>query len=623
MCGFVAIYHKDEDHLFDSDLLELMRKSIARRGPDESGVHIYKNIAMAHQRLSIVDLKAGKQPMLSSDGLQCLVYNGEIYNHREIKLELERCGVVFHSDSDTEVLLKACVLWGPGEAVKRLNGMFAFVIWDANNKQLFAARDRYGIKPLFFSEGRNGEVVFSSDIKAIDIYFGRSSSINHRAIDSFMTLGYVHGEMTFFDGVEQLPTGSTLTYNSNENAKIDVFWDPQDAMSSNFGPISKQDGVELLEKSVLRQSMGDVPIGGFLSGGLDSTLLTSIYMKQNKGTFNTYSAGFDSKQNNELSVALKNASQLGTVPNSIFFDKSLLGQQSLLLDAYTTPFADNAAIPMYHLSKLAKKSVDVVLSGDGADELFFGYRNHKLLRFEQAVGKLSPSVFSYLSNSLYSKSSDAGFFGKLSRFSNAVRCPIANAYVLAMSTTERSELENLYSESMRQSLSGWRTELDFESMANDFSLDSPMKLVQYLDMKTYLPGSVLAKVDRATMAHGLEARVPYLDNDLVDSALSQNHRLNMGIIQNKKQLRSWAENFVRPEMVKRKKQSFTSPLDKWFRDIPISEVLDLVLSDSIMDSGLFSKKSILDLINNHRNKNKNSGVTLWSISVLGKFLKSR
>jgi len=355
MCGFVAIYHKDEDHLFDSDLLDLMRKSIARRGPDESGVHIYRNVAMAHQRLSIVDVKAGKQPMLSNDGLQCLVYNGEIYNYREIRFELESFGVVFNSDSDTEVLLKACNYWGPECAVKRFNGMFAFVIWDASSKKLFAARDRYGVKPLFFSEGRNGEVVFSSDIKAIDIYFGRNNSVNHRAIDSFMTLGYVHGEMTFFDGVKQLPPGSMLTYNSSSNAKIDVFWDPQDAMNGNFGAISKQDGIVLLEQSVLRQSMGDVPIGGFLSGGLDSTLLTSVYMKQNKGSFNTYSAGFDSKLNDELSVALDNARHLGAVPHSISFDKSLLGQQSLLLDAYTTPFADNAAMPMYHLSKLAKK----------------------------------------------------------------------------------------------------------------------------------------------------------------------------------------------------------------------------------------------------------------------------
>lgn len=197
MCGFVAIYHKDEGHLFDSNLLDLMRQSIARRGPDESGVHVFRNIAMAHQRLSIVDAKAGKQPMLSNDGLQCLVYNGEIYNYREIRAELEGFGVVFTSDSDTEVLLKSCSYWGPEDAVKRFNGMFAFVLWDANTKQLFAARDRYGIKPLFFAEGRGGEVVFSSDIKAIDIYFDRKNSVNNRAIDSFLTLGYVHGKMTF------------------------------------------------------------------------------------------------------------------------------------------------------------------------------------------------------------------------------------------------------------------------------------------------------------------------------------------------------------------------------------------------------------------------------------------
>lgn len=623
MCGFVAIYHKNPGHIFDSNLLDLMRQSIARRGPDESGVNIFGNVAMAHQRLSIIDAKAGKQPMISNDGFQCLVYNGEIYNYREIKIELQNLGVHFNSDSDTEVLLKACSYWGPDKAVKRFNGMFAFVLWDASERKLFAARDRYGIKPLFFADGRNGEVVFSSDIKAIDIYFGRKNTINHRAIDSFMTLGYVQDEMTFFDGVQQLPIASTIVYNQSVHAKTNIFWSPEDAMKENFGPISKEEGVALLHQSVLRQSVGDVPIGGFLSGGIDSTLLTSIYMQQNRGSFNTYTAGFDVKSNDELSIALDNARALGASPNQITFDKGLLSNQALLLDAYTTPFADNAALPMVHLSKLAKQNVDVVLSGDGADELFFGYRNHKLLRFEQAVGRLSPSLFSFLSSSLSSKSSTPGIIGKLSRFSSAVKCPMARAYVLAMSITDRGVLESLYSDEMRRSLSGWRIDHEFESMAKEFSLDSPMKLVQYLDMKTYLPGSVLAKVDRATMAHGLEARVPYLDNDLVDAVLGQSHKLNMGFTQNKKQLRSWSKGFVNSEMVGRKKQSFTSPLDKWFRELPNQEVRRMILSDSIMDSGLFSEKAILDLISDHRNGKKNSGVTLWSISVLGKFLESR
>lgn len=623
MCGFVTVYHPDPGYVFDANLLNSMRQSIARRGPDESGTHIIPNVAMAHQRLSIVDINAGKQPMTSSDGVECLVYNGEIYNYREIRLELESLGVQFYSDSDTEVLLKACSFWGPESAVKRFNGMFAFVLWDSQKRRLFAARDRFGIKPLFFAKGRGGETVFASDIKAIDIYFERKQSINKRAMDAYLTLGYVHGDMTFFEGVYQLLPGETIQFTPSVYGHKKIFWDPQEAMSAEQGTLSQADGISLLGNAVARQSMGEVPIGGFLSGGLDSTLLASIYMKHHSGTFRTYSAGFDFRQNDEAAIALETAYGLGATPTAIEFDKRLLKQQGLLLDAYTTPFADNAALPMIHLSQNAKEHIDVVLSGDGADELFFGYRNHKLLRFEQAVGRISPSIFSLISSSLKNHASGSGVLGKISRFSSSVTCPLARAYVIAMSMTPRGVLDGLYSGSMRSELTGWRTEHDFEKMASDFNLDSTMKLVQYLDMKTYLPGSVLTKVDRATMAHGLEARVPYLDNDLVNAALSQPHQLNMGWGENKKQLRQWSRSFVDREMMNRKKKSFTSPLDQWFREESFRDVYSMVASEGLMDSGLFSEKAILDLINNHRNNKQNSGVTLWSLSVLAHFLTSR
>lgn len=623
MCGFVTVYHPNPGHAFDANLLNSMRQSIARRGPDESGTHIIPNVAMAHQRLSIVDINAGKQPMTSGNGLDCLVYNGEIYNYRELRLELESLGVHFYSDSDTEVLLKACSYWGPESAVKRFNGMFAFVLWDSKKRRLFAARDRFGIKPLFFAQGNNGETVFASDIKAIDVYFGRNRVINKRAIDAYLTLGYVHGDMTFFEGVYQLLPGETIQYTSSVYAKRSTFWEPQDAMACNTGIISQSDGVSLLSQAVKRQSMGDVPVGGFLSGGLDSTLLSSIYIGQQNASFRTYSAGFDFSQNDEAAIALETAHRLGAIPTAIQFDNRLLKQQELLLNAYTTPFADNAALPMIHLSETAKKDIDVVLSGDGADELFFGYRNHRLLRFEQAVGRLSPAIFSLISKSLKVHQSNSGALGKISRFSEAVTCPLARAYVLAMSMTPRNTLNDLYSSAMKGDLSGWRTEHDFEQMAKGFSIDSPMKLVQYLDMRTYLPGSVLTKVDRATMAHGLEARVPYLDNDLVNAALSQSHKVNMGWGDNKKQLRQWSKSFVNQEMMARKKKSFTSPLDQWFREYSFRDVYSMVASEGLMDSGLFEEKTILDLIANHRSCKQNAGVTLWSLSVLGKFLTSR
>jgi asparagine synthase (glutamine-hydrolysing) len=360
-----------------------------------------------------------------------------------------------------------------------------------------------------------------------------------------------------------------------------------------------------------------------LSGGLDSGLLTSILSCQvPPESINSYSAGFDQSGFDEVPIAAELAGQLGVVHNSHYFDADLLQQASKVLDVYGSPFADNAAIPTYHLSSLAAKKTKVLLSGDGADELFFGYRNHRSLFVETAIKNVLPSwvktpVLGWLANH-YPNSPGIPRFLRAKSTLRALSMGLAEGYCAAMSATDRALLESLYHPDFKRQLSGYRTEGRFMDIASEVSFDDPMKTMQYLDFKTYLPGSVLKKVDRATMRAGVEARVPFLDNALSNAALSQKSYLNLGVGSHKAQLRKWSSSWLPEVSRSRVKKSFTSPLDKWFRDLHYTKFCRVIMSEALMDSHIFNIDALQSFMDRHYRREANYGTTLWAITVLSK-----
>jgi asparagine synthase (glutamine-hydrolysing) len=627
MCGLVAVFHPDPSFSFDAGKIEKMGRTLSHRGPDDHGVSIQPNVAMAHQRLSIVDVASGHQPMWLPNGMLGVVFNGEIYNHDALRKELVSLGAKFYTQTDTEVLLHAYEHWG-SSAVERLDGMFSFVLWDAHHKKLLVARDRYGIKPLYVMQGEQGEYLFASEIKALLPYKSRKLRLSPQGIDSYMTLGYIAEPLTIYKEIDVFPAAHTwVFYTDGRACEKQCFWSLSEALHQPEIILNDQEGSELFRRAVASQSIADVPVGSFLSGGLDSSLISATLKQQHREPIvRTYSAGFDLPEYDESRYASAFAKKIGTEHKNVVFDRSLMQQVDRLSDVYDAPFADNAALPTYFLSMSAKKDVKVILSGDGADELFFGYRNHRLLYVESKIKQHLPNavcehVLPWLAKAYPNHASIPRFLRARSTFESLSK-PLVSGYFNAMTNTSVTLLNTLYSPKFKRSLDGYSTEQHFLDISAGFEHDDPMKVIQFMDMKTYLPGSILTKVDRATMAAGLEARVPFLSNPLVDTMLAMGSSNNVSVKGGKPQLCRWGKELLPKDHQLRRKKSFTSPLDYWFKGLPLGEIYRIILSDTMVESELFDLEQLDKLIVSHKEGTINAGTTLWSLFVLASFLKN-
>ncbi len=622
MCGFVVAMSTQQEGDVSSSGLRRMSQSIRHRGPDASGESFHPGVCLAHQRLSIIDPKSRPQPL--RNGRFSLVYNGEIYNHIELRKELEALGHYFESDCDTDVFLAAYSVWGK-KAFVRLNGMFSAVIFDHETGDIIAVRDRFGIKPLYVGELFNeGVLLFASEQQAIESYsLNHDWSIDHESIDQYLTLGYFIEPNTSKKGIRQvLPGTYEVSRVGNDHTVKHTYWSVAEQLNKPQIRISTEDGADLVKMSVQRQMVADAPVGAFLSGGLDSGMIVSLMQSMSSSPVQCYSAGFTNKIYDESHLARALAQDLGAEHHIKNFGDELLRGVPDVIETYGGPFADNAALPTYYLSQMAAEKVKVMLSGDGADELFFGYRNHRSLFMETALKGLVPNwfnktVMAWLASVYPNHPSMPRFMRAKSTF-KALSMGLAEGYCSAMSVTNREVLNSLYSPEFKARLSGQTTEARFAEIAQDFEHDDPMKVMQYLDFKTYLPGSVLTKVDRATMRAGIEARVPFLDNDLSNVALTQPSKRNLGFGQHKTQLREWGASCLPEASVNRAKKSFTSPLDSWFRGLQYHTFCRMIASESLLDSRIFDVDKLYKLMDEHYRGKANHGTTLWSLSVLSK-----
>jgi asparagine synthase (glutamine-hydrolysing) len=533
---------------------EAMAGTLRHRGPDAVHAKLLRGCAFGHARLSIIDLATGDQPMSDSSGRYWITFNGEIYNYRELRAELEEAGCVFRTHSDTEVVVTAWREWGAA-CLDRLRGMFALAIWDEGEQTLFAARDLFGEKPLYYIS-TDTSFAAASELKALVAARLVEPRLDLASVDAFLALGWVPPDRTIYRGVATLPPAHYLTWKAGTGAAVRRYWSPK----FEARPLSMVDAAdrlrELIEQAVQRQMVADVPVGAFLSGGLDSSTIVALMQQHSPIPVKTFSVGFGSMIN-ELPYARAVAKKYGTEHHEIdLATPDVAPLLEKMCAVYDEPFADTSHIPTYLISEFARRSVKVVLSGDGGDELFGGYGWH---RFIAAAGSVPHSYLLWMVTRLASKATG-------DRNAALHRLSIALGYNARWPDPWMQGVHSHVVLSAAERRAIWRRPVETWTPAAAMHPDDSVRGLDrafHFDLMHYLPGDILVKVDRAAMAHGLETRAPFLDRDLAEFALALPASLKVDGAQGKRVLREACNRYWPEELRDRPKQGFGSPIGVW------------------------------------------------------------
>ncbi|HEU5436213.1 MAG TPA: XrtA/PEP-CTERM system amidotransferase, partial [Telluria sp.] len=565
MCGIVGIFDMRGGREIDRDVLHRMNEIQFHRGPVEGDLHLEPGLGFGHRRLSIIDLASGLQPLFNEDHSVVVVFNGEIYNFRALMAELTALGHTFRTHCDTEVIVHAWEQWGE-ECVQRLRGMFAFAIWDRNQQVLFVARDRLGIKPLHYAVLPDGMFAFGSELKTLLTLPGLTREIDPCAVEEYFAYGYVPEPRTIFTSAHKLLPGHMLTIRVGDTTlQPKKYWDvpftPHEKMTD--GDMEGELIVRLRE-AVESHLEADVPLGAFLSGGVDSSAIVAMMAGLSKEPVNSCSIAFNDPNFDESEYAAQVAARYKTNHSTEIVDKDDYGLIDLLAGLYDEPYADSSAIPTYRVCELARKRVTVALSGDGGDENFAGYRRHRMSMGENRVRSMLPlalrkPVFGFL-GAAYPKADWAPQMFRAKTTFEALSRDLTEGYFHGVSINNDRVRKQLFSDGFRSRLQGYRAVEVMRNYTRDAPTDDPLSLIQYIDMKTYLPGDILTKVDRASMAHALEVRVPLLDHQFVEwvSGLPSSCKLRNG--EGKHIFKKALQPYLSDDILYRKKMGFSIPL---------------------------------------------------------------
>jgi asparagine synthase (glutamine-hydrolysing) len=602
-----------------------MADTLAHRGPDGSGVWTAPGVGLGHRRLSIIDLAGGVQPMLSGDSRLAIVFNGEIYNFREVRAELEPLGHSFATESDTEVILAAWRQWGPS-CLAKLNGMFAFALYDADQDSLFLARDRLGVKPLFLATLPDGALVFASELKGLLAHPLLRRMPSPQAIEDYLALGYVPDDASIVEGVFKIPAGHYLHIRRGRAIPAPVqWWDVDFSTPSRASTAAlEEEMVERLRAAVTSRMVADVPLGAFLSGGVDSSAVVAFMAEASRSAVETCSIGFAEADHDETRYAAMVAERFATSHRSRIVAADDFALIDTLVDAFDEPFADASALATYRVSELAREKVKVALSGDGADEAFAGYRRYKLFAAEEKVRGMLPgparSMFG-AAGALYPKMDWAPQFLRAKTTLTALGQGSGEAYAGAVSATAAHIRHRIYGADFKRWLAGHRAEDRYVKAMENAPATDGLSRAQYADLKIYLPGDILTKVDRTSMAVSLEAREPLLDHRLVEFAarLSPRQRLRGGSGKwlMKKALKRWLPD----EILHRRKMGFVTPISAWFRGPLAAEAAAIAHSPALAELGWFDSAAISKIAADHRSGRAEHGRLLWQLLMLDKSLQ--
>lgn len=627
MCGIVAIIDLQARRPIDRDALVRMNESQYHRGPDEGGLHLAPGIGLGHRRLSIIDLATGQQPLYNADRSVVVIFNGEIYNYLELIAELTALGYVFRTRSDTEVIVHAWQAWGE-RCVDRFRGMFAFVVWDEKQQIAFLARDRLGVKPLFYSVLPDGHLIVGSELKSLLAHGALAREIDPLAVEEYFALGYVPDPRTIFRSAAKLAPGHTLTVRRGVPMPTPLeYWDLRFTVDSR---LSESDAVaeltQRLQESVRLRLISEVPLGAFLSGGVDSSAVVATMAGISSEPVNTCSIAFSDPQYDESSYARQVAERYRTRHFVARVESEDFDLVDTLAGLYDEPYADSSAMPTYRVCQLARKHVTVALSGDGGDESFGGYRRYRLHMMEERLRQPLPlalrrPVFGLL-GSMYPKADWAPRVLRGKTTFQALARNSVEAYFHSMSVLRDADRYAVYSNSFRAELGGYSAFEVFRQHAQRANQDDPLAMIQYLDFKTYLAGDINTKVDRASMAHSLEVREPLMDHPLVEWLATLPSSLKLRASEGKWLFKKAMEPLLPQELLYRPKMGFAVPLASWFRGPLRQRVRDAVLGARMADSGYFNMATLQQLVDQHQSGSRDHCAPLWTLLMFEAFLRT-
>ncbi len=625
MCGIAGIFDTAARRLVDRGLLERMNNSQRHRGPDGDGTHIEPGVGLAHRRLAIIDLSTGQQPLFNEDGSVAVVFNGEIYNYQELIPELARLGHTFHTKSDTEVIVHAWEQWGE-RCVERFRGMFAFALWDRNRSTLFLARDRLGVKPLYYMLLPDGTLVFASELKALRVHGGFAERFDPYAIEDYFALGYVPDPRTIYLGVAKLPAGHTLTIRRGQAIPAPVeYWDVRFSLDRRLSDIEAVEELNRrLEESVRLRMISDVPLGAFLSGGVDSSAVVAVMAGQARSPVETCSIAFADPRYDESAYAQSVAGRYGTAHHVEQVEVDDFDLIDRLAGIYDEPYADSSALPTYRLCEMARRHVTVALSGDGGDESFAGYRRYQTFlgenRFRARVpGVVRRTLFGTLARLYPSATWAPKPLRAKATFEALARDPV-DAYFDIIAVTRDAVRRGMFSRTLRRELADYSTVSVFREHAKRAGTEDPLALVQYLDLKTYLVGDINTKVDRASMAHSLEVREPLMDHPLVEWLAQLPASLKLRGNEGKFLLKKAMEPRLPDDVLYRRKMGFAVPLAAWFRGPLRQRMRDTILGSRLADTGFFDEAYLKRMLSEHESGRQDLSATLWSLVMFDAFL---
>lgn len=618
MCGITGRINFDKDQKISEFELKEMTDSLVNRGPDDEGYYIYKNVGLGFRRLSIIDLSSGHQPLSNEDGSIWIVFNGEIYNYRELQDNLKKQGHVFSTQSDTETIIHLYEQYGT-QCLQFLRGMFAFSIWDNNKKQLFCARDRFGIKPFYYYTD-DEKFVFGSEIKAIVQSDGVDTSISNDALDSYFAFGYITNDLSIYKSIRKLQPSHYLLLSLNRvSLVIKKYWDihftPDSSKTENQWC---QELENCLSETVKFHMISDVPLGAFLSGGIDSSSIVALMAKTADRPIKTFSIGFKEQKFNELKYAREIASRYGCEHHEQIIEAESINLLPKLVQEYDEPFADASSIPTYYVSKLARQFVKVVLSGDGGDELFAGYDTYAKLNslhsspFHFKNPKANRILWGTIHRCIPQRIAGKGLTYLLSQ-----NREFAAAYLSFWTKQEREKL--VLNEHSIQNAKG--SESFKQQILKDQRSDEFISNLQFLDIRTFLVDDVLTKVDRSSMMNSLEVRVPLLDHKFAELTFKISAGLKLKGTSGKYIFKESMKPYLPESILNHPKQGFSIPINNWFKEDLKEYVYDTLLDRNSYSSRYLCQNFIKKTIVSQQKGMRDLSSKIWSLIFFEEWLK--